>query len=247
MSHLAPDDVASSHNEEDFTETRWTQVALAGSEDGSAAARDALEQLCARYWPSIYSYLRRRGKAPVEAEDLTQAFLADLIAKQAFSRADPSKGRFRNFLLGALRRFLVDGQRRTDAEKRGRNKVVLVGDFVEVEREYSEEAEPALGPDEVFDRRWAATILQAAYSELQAEFSRAGKEARFRELSRFLSDPGNGADYEVLAGKLGMSSRAVPAAVCRFRDRYRELVRQTVLATVAGAEQVNREFEDLFR
>jgi RNA polymerase sigma-70 factor (ECF subfamily) len=238
---------AQQHRSEDFTQTHWTQVALAAMEDGSEVAQQALERLCTRYWPALYAYLRRQGRLPAETEDLTQAFLAELLATKAFSRADRSKGRFRNFLLGSLRRFLADEQRRSGAEKRGRNKVVLALDFAEVERQYLEEAEPALGPDEVFDRRWAATVLEAAFSELETEFARDGKAARFAELRRFLSEAGTESDYEVLAGRLGISPQSVPAVVCRFRERYRELVRRTVLLTVADVEEVDSEFQELFR
>jgi RNA polymerase sigma-70 factor (ECF subfamily) len=245
--HNAVSHDARHHRNEEFTQTQWTQVVLAALEDGSDAARQALERLCTRYWPAIYGYLRRQGRLPAEAEDLTQGFLAELLATHAFRRADRAKGRFRNLLLGALRRFLADEQRRSGAEKRGRNKVVLALDFAEVEKEYLEEAEPALGPDEAFDRRWAATVLEAAFTELEAEFTHAGKVARFAELSRFLSKPGNEADYAAVAGRLGVSPQTVPGAVCRFRDRYRELVRRTVLETVAGAEEVDSEFQELFR
>jgi len=238
---------ARSPGKEEFTQTQWTQVALAAMEDGSDAVRQALERLCSRYWSSIYGYLRRQGRLPAEAEDLTQAFLAELLASNAISRADRAKGRFRSFLLGALCRFLADGQRRSGAEKRGRNKVVLALDFAEAEKEYLEEADPALGPDEAFDRRWAATVLEAAFTELEAEFARAGNAARFAELSRFLSEPGDEADYAAVAGRLGVSPQTVRAAVCRFRERYRELVRRTVLATVADAEAVDSEFQELFR
>ncbi len=155
--------------------------------------------------------MRHQGRQPAEAEDLTQGFLAELPATNAISRADRAKGRFRNFLLGALRRFLADEQRRSGAERRGRNNVVLALDFAEVEREYSEEVEPALGPDEAFDRRWAATVLEAAFAELKAEFACDGKAARFEELSRFLSEPGNEADYAAAAGRLGVSPQTVPA------------------------------------
>jgi RNA polymerase sigma-70 factor (ECF subfamily) len=120
-------------------------------------------------------------------------------------------------------------------------------DFTEVERQYLEEAEPALGPDEVFDRRWAATVLEAAFTELETEFARDGKAARFAELSRFLSEPGTESDYAALAGRLDISPQSVPAVVCRFRERYRELVRRTVLVTVADVEEVDSEFQELFR
>ena len=174
-------------------------------------------------------------------------FLGHRIVGRLVKSGGRAKGRFRNFLLGSLRRFLADEQRRSGAEKRGRNKVVLALDFAEVERQYLEEAEPALGPDEVFDRRWAAAVLESAFTELETEFARDGKAARFAELSRFLSEPGTESDYAALAGRLGISAQSVPAVVCRFRERYRELVRRTVLVTVADAEEVDSEFQELFR
>ena len=138
---------------DDFTETRWTQVTLAAGHGRSAAAQHALNGLCARYWRSIYSFLRRKGHAPSDAEDLTQSFFGQLLDESAFARADRTKGRFRNFLLGALERFLVDESRRHRAQKRGGGRFVQSLDFQGAEERYEQEADPGLTPEQSYDRR----------------------------------------------------------------------------------------------
>ena len=237
---------AESARRDEFTATRWTQILLAANQGGARASREALEHLCSRYWPAIYGYLRRQGKPAADAEDLTQGFFAHLLEENALARARPAKGRFRNFLLGALRRFLVDEGRRSGARKRGRDLVVLALDFAEVEQSYLEETDPGLTAEETYDRRWAATVLETAFADLQAEFHEAGQSPRFEELKRFLSEEGSDADYQAIAKRLGLRPKALSAAVCRLRGRYRELARRTVLATVAGPEEIDPEFRDLF-
>ena len=232
---------------EDFTLTRWTQVSLAARTDGSPEAWAALESLCARYWSSIYSYLRRQGHLAADAEDLTQGFFADLVCPNTLACADRAKGRFRSFLLGALKRFLADQHRRAAAEKRGPGKLLLALDFAEVEKEYLEASAPALTAEEVFDRRWAATVLAAAYQELESQMKASGQGARFAGLALFLSGAGSQAESAAVAGRLGLAPESVPVLVSRLRDRYRELVRLEVLATVAGPDEVSAEFRELFR
>ena len=242
-----PEGNSGSSGRESFTQTHWTQVALAARMDGSPEARAALEALCGRYWPSIYGFLRRQGHTPADAEDLTQGFFAKLLDPATLSYADRAKGRFRSFLLGALRRFLSDCHRHHAAAKRGRGKEVLALDFAEAERAYLEEVDPEQTPEEAFDRRWAATVLASALDDLEAEMRSAGQGARFAELVRFLSAAGNEAEYAPVAGRLGLAVGFVPVAVSRLRDRYREMVRLRVLATVAGPEEVSAEFRELFR
>ncbi|MCI0541109.1 MAG: sigma-70 family RNA polymerase sigma factor [Verrucomicrobiales bacterium] len=232
---------------DDFTVTHWTQVVLAANQDGSAQARQALEALCVRYWPAIYSFLRGKNYGPDDAADLTQGFFSHLLEENAIVRADRSKGRFRNFLLGALQRFLVDDQRRNSAQKRGRGRVGLALDFPAMEECYLEEADPGLTPDQLYDRRWAATVLETAFAELQAEFREADQSLRFDYLQRFLSEEASDGDYAAGAAQLGITAKAVSSAVSRLRERYRELVRRTVLATVSGPEEIDPEFRELFR
>lgn len=232
---------------DDFTATHWTQVMLAANRDGSAQAQQALEALCTRYWPAIYSFLRRQNHRPAEAEDLTQGFFSHLLEENGLARADRTKGRFRSFLLGALRRFLVDELRRNGAQKRGHGKLVLALDFGAVEALYLEEADPGLTPEQQYDRRWATTVLETAFAELLAEFRAAGQAARFEELKRYLSEAGVGADYAAVGVRLCLKPKAVSAAVTRLRERFRELVMRIVRSTVPGPEQVDPEFRELFR
>lgn len=232
---------------DEFTATHWTQVAMAARVDDSEEALAALEALCTRYWPAIYAFLRRRGRAAPDAEDLTQGFFAEFVDGQGVARADRSKGRFRSFLLGALQRYLVDESRRQGARKRGRDRMVAAMDFPAAEAEYLEEADVALTPDQAFDHRWAGAILESAYAELEAEFRANGETARFERLRRFLGEEAADGDYEREATHLGIAPKAVSSAVCRLRSRYRDLVRRQVMATVAGPEEVDREFRELFR
>lgn len=232
---------------EEFTATHWSRVALAAGQDGSEEAREALEALCRRYWPSIYSFLRRNNHSPANAEDLTQGFFGHLLQQNSLSRADPNRGRFRNFLLGALRRYLADEGRRAAAQKRGRDRLVLALDFQTAEDRYLEEADPGLTPEQLYDRQWSETVLENAFDLLEAEFREAGQSDRFDRLKRFLSENAEEGDYEREGALLGIGTKAVSSAVSRLRGRYRELVRASVLATVAGAEDFQRELQDLFR
>lgn len=243
----SPSGQAQPARRDEFTATRWTQVSLAANQDGGLGSRQALEHLCARYWPAIHGYLRRKGCAAADAEDLAQGFFAQLLEENALARAERAKGRFRNFLLGALHRFLADAARSNSAQKRGRNKVVLALDFADVEQCYLAEADPGLSPEEIYDRRWAAAVLETAFADLQAEFRAAEQSARFEDLKRFLSEEGSDVEYEAAAARLGLRPKAVSAAVCRLRERYRELARRAVLATVSGPEEIDPEFRELFR
>ncbi len=233
---------------EQFPPTQWTQVQLAARAEDSDAGRAALEALCGRYWPAIYGYLRRAGHASADAEDLTQGFFATLLEDKALLRADREGGhRFRSFLLAILKRFRVDQFRHADAQKRGRGKVVLACDFAEVERQYLSEADSALSPEAVYDRRWAAALLAAARQDLERELEKAGQGARFAELKRFLLEAGNAATYAPVAARLGISGDSVVVAVSRLRERFRELVWRQVQATVAATEEVPAEWRHLFR
>lgn len=231
----------------DFTSTHWTQVMLAAQQDGSEQGTKAFETLYLRYWPAIYTFLRRKNHSPSDAEDLTQGFFTHLLESKAISRADRSRGRFRSFLLGVLQRFLVDEQRKSGALKRGPGKVIASLDVESAEAWYLEETDPGLTPDEVYDLRWAGELLEGAYAELEAEFRLAGQADRFDCLKRFLAEGADDGDYIEGAQRLGISVKAMSSAVSRLRDRFRDLVRRQVLLTVASPDEVDPEFQDLFR
>ena len=228
-----------------FTQTRWTLVLLAES-DESPAARQALEDLCKRYWPSIYTFLRRRGYGRHDAEDLTQGFLGKVLESHSIARADPSLGRFRNFLLRMLKDYLMDEVRKREALKRGGPGRLSELPFGETEVEYLAEPDPGLTPEEVFDRQWAASLLERAYQRLEAEFENAGQRNRFHLLKRFLTDEASDGDCAELATRLEITPKSASVAVYRARTRYRQCLRDEVQETVSGPDLVKAEFLDLF-
>jgi RNA polymerase sigma-70 factor (ECF subfamily) len=222
-------------------------VLQAAGQDGSLSAHEALEALCRRYWPAIYSFLRRKGFGPDDAADLAQGYFAQLLENNAIARADRSKGRFRSFLLGGLQRFLTDELRHRGAQKRGHGKLVLALDFQAIEECYLEEADPGLTPEQHYDRCWAATVLEAALVDLENEFRKGGQEERFNRLRKFLSEDVGPGDFESIGAQLGIEPKAVSSAVSRLRARYREMVRANVLATVTGAAELDLELDELFQ
>lgn len=229
----------------DFPATRWSQVALVGGAD-PARAEQALEQLCQSYWQPIYGFLRRKGFSPHAAEDSTQQFFLRLLQRNSVANADRTKGRFRSFLLGALTHFLTDELRKSSAQKRGGPPLPFAADFAEAEQRYLQEPDPNLTPEQMYDRRWAATLLQQTFDGLAAEFEAAGLRARFDQLKPFLaSEPADG-EYDRLAPQLGITARAVSAAVYRMRQRYRQLVRNQVADTVADVQDIDAELAQLF-
>jgi RNA polymerase sigma factor (sigma-70 family) len=229
-----------------FTQTRWSKVMLAGQGD-SDLAREALETLCARYWFPVYSFIRRRGLSPHDAEDLTQQFFVGLLEKNALANADRSKGRFRNFLIGALVHFLSNESRKQRTQKRGGGQSPITIDLSTGEERYLLEPDPNLTPEECYDRGWAATLLETAFQRLQAEFVKAGQESRFHHLKAFLGKHQTNRDYQEAAEKLHLTPKSVQGTVFRLRQRYRQLVRMEVAETVVVSDEIEKELDQLFR
>ena len=227
-----------------FQTTRWTLV-RATSQASEPERRAALETLCAAYWPPVYAFVRRGGTSAVLAEDLTQAFFAQLLARDDFARADPERGRFRAFLLGALRHFLANERARENAAKRGPRPLSLDAALLEgVERGF----EPAAGttPEREFERAWAAAVLERARIRLAQEQASAGKDAQWRALEPFLASSDERGHGGELAAALGISENAVRVALHRLRRRFGELVRDEVRETV-GPGEVEDELAELRR
>jgi RNA polymerase sigma-70 factor (ECF subfamily) len=205
-----------------------------------------LEELCQSYWQPIYGFLRRKGFSPHDAEDLTQQFFLRLLKGDSLARADRSKGRFRTFLLGALQHFLADEFRKSSAQKRGGPELTLAVNFHEAEERYLEEPDSNLTPEQMYDRRWAASLLQRAFESLSSEFESAGMRGRFDRFKTLLANEPAEGEYERLGSELGMTRRAVGAAVYRMRQRYRQLVRGQVADTVAQSSEIDSELAELF-
>jgi len=226
-----------------FTTTHWSVVLTAQGE--SPAAEEALEKLCRMYWRPIYSFVRRQGVAPEEAEDLTQGFFAQLLERGSLSAVRKEKGRLRSYLLGALKYFLADEQRRAMAIKRGKGQRLIP--LEELRSENRVEMEPAdpVTAEMIYERRWALTVLEQVLDRLKNEYRTAGNAALFDSLKQLLPDePGSPSQAEI-AAHLGMTENALRQAFYRFRQRYQSLLREEIAHTVAPPGDIEDELRHL--
>jgi RNA polymerase sigma-70 factor (ECF subfamily) len=226
-----------------FRTTRWSLVAAARNVN-KTEARQALAELCELYWYPLYAYIRRSGHNADRAQDLTQEFFARLLEKQNIAGADASRGRFRNYLLGAVRHFLANEHDRATAAKRGGGQPTLSIDFPDAERMYDVEPIDERTAEQVFERRWALMLLARTLTEVRDEYARAGNDALFDWLSGSLTGEGEG--YSTVADDLGMTEAAVKVAAHRLRRRYRDRLRAIIGDTVATPEEVDDEIRALF-
>jgi RNA polymerase sigma factor (sigma-70 family) len=231
------------HSPAAFTTTHWSVVLEAQGE--SPAAQEALEKLCRTYWRPIYAFLRRQGFGPEEAEDITQGFFAQLLERRKFSAVRQEKGRLRSFLLGALKYFLADEQRRAMAIKRGKGqRLIPLEDLRSDERIEMEPADP-MTAEMIYERRWALTVLQQVLDRLKNEYRTADNAALFDSLKQLLPDePGSPSQAEI-AAQLGMTENALRQAFYRFRQRYQSLLREEIAHTVATPGDIEDELRHL--
>lgn len=228
-----------------FATTHWSVVLAANQDDASGAAH-ALEKLCRTYWYPLYAFLRREGRTPHDAQDLTQEFFARLLRGNFLEKVGPDKGRFRSFLLAALKNFLCDQWDRARAEKRGGGQTVVSLDDHNAEELYLLEPDPGAPPEQIFEQRWALTLLSQALARLREEFAAAGKVNEFELAKVFLSTPTSDGAYDDLAARLGITVDAVAVKVHRLRQRYAELIRAEIVQTVASPSDVEEELQHLF-
>jgi RNA polymerase sigma-70 factor (ECF subfamily) len=227
-----------------FAATHWS-VVLTATQGDSARRAEALEQLCRTYWEPIYAFVRHLGHEFHDAQDLTQAFFAHVLAGNRLAVASPDKGKFRSFLLASLKNFLADQHDHDHAAKRGGGQAAIPLDAELAESHYAQDTSSCSIPETLFDRRWAMTLLNQALARLEQEHAVAGKAQPFAELKGFLSIEGNAAQYEAAAGRLRSTAGAVSVAVHRLRLRYRELIRAEIAETVAGPREVEEEMHYL--
>ena len=225
-----------------FATTRWTAVLAAVRNDAPDAA-EALDQLCRTYWYPLYAWIRRQGYAPHDAQDLIQGFFACLLEKHDLAEVDPARGKFRSFLLASLKHYLANERDRERAWKRGGRH-----QFVPLDPELAESRygiEPSLSADQIYDRRWALTVLEQVMARLRAEFCQRGKASLFDQLKACLTGDRLDQPYAELAGQLGVSESAVKVSVHRLRNRYRQLLRDEIAETVNGPAAVEEELRQL--
>ncbi len=228
-----------------FGTTHWSVVLTAGKGESPRAA-EAMEALCRSYWYPLYVFVRRRGYNPQDAQDLTQAFFAHLLAKDFLAGVGPEKGRFRSFLLVCLKHFLSDERAKARAAKRGGTVAPVMLDLGEAEERYQLEAQVDASPETLYERRWAVDLLDRVLDRQRQEAVVADRDTRFNELKGCLLGEDPMETYAQLGTRLGLSETAVKVAVYRLRQRYRELLRDEIAHTVTRPEEVEEELRYLF-
>lgn len=229
-----------------FQSTQWSLV-LAAGHPSSPNYREALTELCRRYWYPLYAFARRRVGHMEDAKDLTQEFFATLIEKDYLSLVQPERGRFRSFLLTACKHFLSKEWQKDRAQKRGGGRKPIPLDFAAAEARFRIEPADTLSPDAVYERKWAITLLDLVLARLRDEWQEAGKGHLFDRIKAFLTARSTEQSHAAVAGDLGMTPAAVKMAVHRLRNRYRELLRAEIAQTLADPNEVDEEIHSLFR
>ena len=227
-----------------FATTRWTVVLNAG-EAPSAQQADALAQLCQTYWYPLYAYTRRQGASVEDAQDLTQEFFTRLLERNYLDRADPNKGKFRWFLLGALKHFLANQRERARSLKRGGRIVHISLDEITAEKRYQLELSTPLTAEKIFERAWALTLLERVREQLRDHFEKAGKRERFERLASFLPGGHERKSYADTAVELGTNEGALRVELHRFKATYRQLLRTEIAHTVSAPAEIDEELRHL--
>lgn len=220
-------------------------MVLAAGSQGSPSADMALEELCRTYWYPLYAYVRHQGHSPEDAEDLTQAFFARFLAKNYLAGLNSNQGRFRAFLLASLKHFLANEWDRSQRQKRGGGATLLSLDYQGADTRYQIDPPDNLSPDKLYDRAWALTLLERVIARLRDENHTEGRAGQFEHLKSFLMVGSKDIPYAEAAVKLGISEGAVRVTVHRLRRRYRELLQQEIVQTLADPAQADDEMRSL--
>jgi len=226
-----------------FATTHWS-VVVAASDQDSPQKVDALEKLCRAYWYPLYAFIRREGYHPQDAQDLTQGFFTRLLEKNYLAQTDRQKGRFRSFLLAALKHFLSDEQDKARAQKRGGGQALISLDEQTAEGRYCLEPADVMSAEKLFERRWALTLLEQARTRLREEYVAGGK-AEFYDQLRIMEAEEKKGTYAESAARLGTTESAIKSAVPRLRRRYAELVREEIAHTVNSPGEIDEEIRYL--
>jgi RNA polymerase sigma-70 factor (ECF subfamily) len=229
-----------------FATTQWSLIARAAGE--TAQSREALTALCEAYWTPLYAFARRKGMAAEDAQDRTQSFFVMLLESDVLVRADPSRGRFRTYLLTVFQRFLINQHQYDQALKRGGGRPHVSLSFEAAEREYQRDPGHALTAERLYEKRWALTLLDRVLDKLREKYAAKGRGEWFDALQPFLAGA-EAADEELAetAERLGLSTGAARVATHRLRKQYRELLRHEVAQTLADDGDVDAELTTLMQ
>lgn len=229
-----------------FATTHWSVLSAAGGQVGEPQAA-ALEQLCRAYWYPLYACVRRRGHPPQDAQDLTQGFFAALLAGNYLARADRERGRFRTFLLSAFDNFLHNEHDRATALKRGGGREIVSWEEHTAEGRYAQEPAGGLSPEQIYEKRWAATLLERVLAHLREESMHAARLELFDQLKPHLWGEDEATPYAQLATHFNMTVAAIKVTVHRLRRRYRDVLREEIAQTVADPAEIDGEIQYLMR
>jgi RNA polymerase sigma-70 factor (ECF subfamily) len=227
-----------------FATTHWSLVAQSALTDVPKAT-DALAQLCETYWPPVYSFVRRRGYAPSDAQDLTQSFFAYFLRTKGYARTDRLHGKFRSFLLASVKNFLADNWDRNQAIKRGGAYEFVSLDQETAEAFYDSETASDSTAERLFELRWAKTLTAGALNSLRLELEAEGKLQLFDQLKSFVAGGSVLPSYDDASARSGLPRATVKTHVHRLRQRYREIVRREVARTVSTPHEVDDELHYL--
>jgi len=227
-----------------FNTTHWSLVRAAAATP-TQNSREALTTLCQTYWRPVYAFIRRKGHDRDRSLDLTQGFFAVLIGKNYLAAADRERGKFRSFLLTAVKHFLAHEWEREHAQKRGGFHTLVSIDLVEAESWYAPATVTDDTPEKLFERQWGLALLARVLGKLREEFASEGKMERFETLAVFLDCDSDAARYNELAEPMGLSPGALRMLVMRMRRRYRTLLRDEIARTVTDPEGIDSELRFL--
>lgn len=225
-----------------FMTTDWSLVLSA--QCLSPAAAEALERICRNYWRPLYTFVRREGYQREEAQDLTQAFFARFLERRDLDAVRREKGRLRSYLLASLKNFLANERSRANTKKRGEGRRLIPLDELTREADVDLGAQSHLSADRIFERSWAVTLLEQVFVRLNAEYGATGKTQLFERFRNLLADEDRQPQSEI-ARDLAMNENAVKQAFHRFRQRYREILREEIARTVAVPGDVEDELKYL--
>jgi RNA polymerase sigma-70 factor (ECF subfamily) len=227
-----------------FATTHWSLVAQSALTDVPKAT-DALAQLCETYWPPVYSFVRRRGYAPSDAQDLTQSFFAYFLRTKAYARTDRLHGKFRSFLLASVKNFLADNWDREKAIRRGGGYQFVALDPETAEAFYDAASVSDSTAERLFEVRWAKSLTAGALNSLREELQAEGKIKLFEQLKNFLIGGSVLPSYDEASERTGLARATVKTQVHRLRQRYREIVRCEVARTVSSPHDIDEELQYL--
>ena len=226
-----------------FTTTHWSIVLAAQAP--SPAAADALEKLCRTYWRPIYGFVRRQGIRPEEAKDLTQGFFALLLERRDLNAVRKEKGRLRSYLLTSLKHFMINERNRAMAIKRGHGQQLIALEDLHERERVGFEAADTLTADQIYERRWALSVLDQVLARLADEYRAAGNSQLFDRLQKSLTDEPDRPSPAETAREFGMTESAVSQASYRMRQRYRQLLREEIANTVMARGDIEDELRHL--